>query len=65
MNAPMMNLSPQRRQSMYNMIENAAKEQAKELAWVSNLFKKRLENLQQMDEHRRRWLKQKEDDELA
>ena len=62
----MTNLNPQRRQSMYDMIENAAKEQSKELAWVSNSFKKRLENLQQMDEHRRRWLKQKEEEnELA
>jgi hypothetical protein len=50
---------------MYEMIEAAAKEQAKDLAWVSNLYRQRLENLQQMDEHRRRWLKQQEENELA
>lgn len=61
----MMNLDPSRRQSMYEMIEAAAKEQAKDLAWVSNLYRQRLENLQQMDEHRRRWLKQQEENELA
>ncbi len=60
-----MNLNPERRQSMYEMIEAAAKEQAKDLAWVSNLYRQRLENLQQMDEHRRRWLKQQEENELA
>jgi hypothetical protein len=55
-------MNPQRRQSMYEMIENAAKNQAADLAWVGNLFRKRLTELQQTEEKRQAWLKEQGDD---
>jgi hypothetical protein len=52
---------------MQEMIEAAAKDQQKQLAWIGNLYKERLKNLQEMEEKRLAWLeKQKEqNDELA
>jgi hypothetical protein len=48
------------------MIENAAEAQKKELAWVGNLYKQRLKDLQEMEVKRQAWLKkQQKDDELT
>ena len=44
------------------MIEDAAKLQKLELNWVSNLYRKRLKDLQEMEEKRQAWLKTKEED---
>jgi len=56
-----MNLSFQRRKSMYNLIEEAAKLQANELSWISNLYRQRLETLQKTEEKRQAWLKQQDE----
>ena len=49
------------------MIEEAAEAQKKELAWVGNLYKRRLKDLQEMEEKRQAWLEQqrKDTDDLA
>ena len=57
-------MDPQRRQSMHEMIENAAKIQIADLSWVGNLFRKRLMELQKTEEQRQAWLKEQKD-ELA
>lgn len=65
-----MDLSPDQRQMMHEMIEAAAKDQQKQLAWIGNLYRQRLQNLQETEINRQEWLKtqQKEEekkDELA
>ena len=65
-----MDLSPDQRQSMQEMIEEAAKNQQEQLAWIGNLYRQRLKNLQESEIKRQEWLKtqsNKEDaeDELA
>ena len=60
----MMTMNPQRRQSMHEMIENAAKIHVADLSWVGNLFRKRLMELQKTEEKRQEWLKEQKD-ELA
>lgn len=54
----LMTPNDQRRQSMHEMIENAAKAQIAELSWVGNLFRKRIAELQQTEEKRQAWLKE-------
>jgi hypothetical protein len=54
-------LSSQRRQSMHDMIEKAAKAQANDLAWVGNLYRKRLQELQKTTEQYEQWLKEQND----
>ena len=59
-------MDPTKRQMMQEMIENAAKDQEKQLAWISNLYQKRLKDLQETEEKRQAWLNQNENtDELA
>jgi len=65
-----MDLSPDQRQSMQEMIEEAAKNQQEQLAWIGNLYRQRLKNLQETEIRRQEWLKtqsKEEDskDELA
>lgn len=52
-----MNLSPEQRQTMHEMIEEAAKDQEKQLAWIGNLYRQRLQNLQETEIKRQEWLK--------
>ncbi len=54
-------LDPQRRQSMHEMIEKAAQLQAKDLAWVGNLYRQRLQQLQKTKEQYDQWLKEKDE----
>lgn len=54
----MTQMDPQKRQMMQDMIEFAAKDQEKQLAWVNNLYQQRLKNLQEMEENRQAWLKE-------
>ena len=56
-------MNPQRRQSMQEMIESAAKVQSEDLSWVSNLYKKRLKELQETEELRQAWLKEQDKSE--
>lgn len=51
-------MDSQRRQSMQELIESAAKLQNEDLAWISNLYKKRLKDLQETEELRQAWLKE-------
>jgi len=65
-----MDLSPDQRQSMQEMIEEAAKNQQEQLSWIGNLYRQRLKNLQETEIRRQEWLKtqsKEEDskDELA
>lgn len=43
---------------MQDMIEFAARDQEKQLAWISNLYQQRLKNLQETEEKRQTWLKE-------
>lgn len=52
-----MDLSPEQRQTMHEMIEAAAKDQEKQLAWIGNLYRQRLQNLQETEIKRQEWLK--------
>jgi hypothetical protein len=45
------------RESMYEMIENAAKIQKTEQAWIGNLYRQRLKDLQETEVKRREWIK--------
>ena len=45
-----------KRQSYLDMIENAAKLQREELSWVSNLYQKRLTELEQQTANYEQWL---------
>ena len=45
-----------KRQSYLDMIENAAKLQRDELSWVSNLYQKRLTELERQTENYEHWL---------
>lgn len=48
-----------KRQMMQEMIERAAKDQEKQLAWISNLYQQRLKDLQETEEKRQQWLKER------
>jgi ribosomal protein L25 (general stress protein Ctc) len=69
-----MDLSPdqyqKQRQAMQEMIEAAARDQKKQHEWIGNLYRSRLQELQETEIKRQEWLKiqQKEEeatDELA
>jgi hypothetical protein len=46
---------------MYDMIEKAAKIQANDLAWVGNLYRQRLKQIQETTEQYEQWLKEQND----
>lgn len=48
------------RQMMLEMIEAAAKDQKKQLAWINNLYQERLKMLQETEVKRQEWLKSQE-----
>jgi hypothetical protein len=51
---------------MQEMIERAAKDQQKQLAWISNLYQQRLKTLQDTEAKRQEWLKSTtNDDDLS
>ena len=50
-----------KRQSYLDMIENAAKLQREELSWVSNLYQKRLTELEQQTANYEQWLQSRND----
>ena len=56
-------MDQQRRQSMQELIESAAKLQNEDLAWINNLYKKRLKDLQETEELRQAWLKKENESE--
>lgn len=53
----MTQMDPIKRQMMQEMIERAAKDQQKQLAWISNLYQQRLKTLQDTEVKRQEWLK--------
>ena len=62
----MTQMDPIKRQMMQDMIEFAAKDQQKQLAWINSLYQERLKKLQETEEKRQAWLKEQEEkDELA
>ena len=54
-------MDPIKRQMMQDMIEFAAKDQQKQLAWINNLYQERLKKLQETEEKRQAWLKEQEE----
>jgi hypothetical protein len=59
-----------KRQAMKDMIEAAAKDQQKQFEWIGNLYRQRLQNLQETEAKRQEWLKTQQntedsDDDLA
>lgn len=48
-------MKKERRQSYHEMIEAAAKQQKNELAWVSNLYHKRLIELEKQRKDHEQW----------
>jgi hypothetical protein len=57
-------------QAMKDMIEAAAKDQQKQFEWIGNLYRQRLQNLQETEAKRQEWLKTQQkpedsDDDLA
>jgi hypothetical protein len=62
----MTQMDPIKRQMMQEMIERAAKDQQKQLAWISNLYQQRLKTLQDTEAKRQEWLKSTtNDDDLS
>ena len=57
----MTQMDPIKRQMMQDMIEFAAKDQQKQLAWINNLYQERLKKLQDTEEKRQAWLKEQEE----
>jgi len=49
------------RQSLYELIENASQQQKQDLAWVGNLFKKRIKELMETNVKYEAWLKTQKD----
>lgn len=43
-------------QAMKDMIEAAAKDQQKQFEWIGNLYRQRLQNLQESESKRQEWL---------
>lgn len=43
-------------QAMKDMIEAAAKDQQKQFEWIGNLYRQRLQNLQEAEFKRQEWL---------
>ena len=56
-----MNPTTMTRQSLYELIENASQQQKQELAWVGNLFKKRIKELMETNVKYEVWLKTQKD----
>ena len=54
----MTQMDPIKRKMMQDMIEFAARDQEKQLSWISNLYQQRLKNLQETEEKRQAWLKE-------
>ena len=54
-------MKPEQRQSYRDMIEAAANAQKSELSWVSNLYQKRLNQLQEQSENYEQWLRSRDD----
>jgi len=50
-------MSFDKQQVMRDMIEAAAKDQQKQFAWIGNLYRQRLQTLQEMEVKRQEWLK--------
>ena len=48
------------RKSLYELIENASQQQKQELAWVGNLFRKRIRELMETKVKYDAWLKAKQ-----
>ena len=59
----MTDMTPEKRQMMKEMIEFAAKDQEKQLEWIGNLYRQRLQNLQETEIKRQEWLKTQEQEE--
>ena len=55
------NLTTMTRQSLYELIENASQQQKQDLAWVGNLFKKRIKELMETTVKYEAWLKTQKD----
>jgi hypothetical protein len=52
-----------KRQAMKDMIEAAAKDQQKQFEWIGNLYRQRLQNLQETEAKRQEWLKTQQNEE--
>ena len=50
-------------QAMKDMIEAAAKDQQKQFEWIGNLYRQRLQNLQETEVKRQEWLKTQQNEE--
>lgn len=50
-------------QAMKDMIEAAAKDQQKQFEWIGNLYRQRLQNLQETEAKRQEWLKTQQNEE--
>ena len=55
------NLTPMNRQSLHELIENAAQQQKQDLAWIGNLFRKRIRELMETTVKYEAWLKTQKD----
>jgi hypothetical protein len=49
------------RQSLYELIENASQQQKQDLAWIGNLFRKRIGELMETTVKYEAWLKTQKD----
>ena len=49
------------RQSLYELIENASQQQKQDLAWIGNLFRKRIRELMETTVKYEAWLKTQKD----
>ena len=61
LNCKFTNLTQMTKQSLYDLIENAAQQQKQDLAWVGNLFKKRIKKLMETNVKYEAWLKTQKD----
>jgi hypothetical protein len=52
-------------QAMKDMIEAAAKDQQKQFEWIGNLYRQRLQNLQETEAKRQEWLKTQQNEEKS
>lgn len=59
----MTQMDPIKRQMMQEMIEFAAKDQEKQLAWIGNLYQQRLKNLQETEKKQQARLKDQSEKE--
>lgn len=55
-------MKKERRQSYHEMIEAAAKQQKTELSWVSNLYQKRLSELEEQRKNYEQWEQSRDHD---